>query len=99
MEPTGDGTLPFEQLKEEAANFKPLAEDEYVGNIGKVMRSFNYTTLDYSVYLVAYRYQYVASALYRSLPHTEELFDCLIDLLKSRDGAVQAKLIEQKCEV
>ena len=94
-----DGTLPFDEIKAEIESFKVIPQDEYEGNIGKVMRSFDYSTLDYSVYLTAYRFLYVASALYRSMPHTEELFDALLDLLKARDAAVRLKLSTEKCEV
>lgn len=94
-----DGTLPFEELKAEIDSFVDLADDEYVGTIGRLMRSFEYTTLDSSVWYIGIRYKLLAVYLYRTLDKTKELFDLLLDLLKSRDKAIYEKLKSYVCEV
>lgn len=95
----GNGTLPFESMKKELLGYKEAKADEFGGNIGKVLKAFDHSHLDTSVYLVAYRFQYVATNMARHLPHTEELFDSLIALLESRNIAVKLALMNEKCEV
>lgn len=94
-----DKSLPLEEIKAEIDSFVDLAADEYTGTIGKLMRSFEYSTLDNSLWYIAIRYKLIAVYLYRTLDKSDELFDLLLDLLKSKDAALYEKLKSYKCEV
>lgn len=99
MSEVKDGTLPFDEMKAELESYIDLAEDEYVGTIGKLMRCFDYDHLDYSVQYIAARYKVLAVYLYRELDKNRKLYDILDYLLQSRDAAIYEKIRLYKCEV
>lgn len=88
-----------EELKKAIDEFKELAEEEYEGLLGKLVRCFNYEHLDPSQWGLCSRYRLVATYIYRKYPRSSIVYDALWSLLKSRDEAIRADLNLDRCPV